>query len=357
MAEDLDKSENATPYKLQEARKKGQVGKSVELPAFFSLLAMITTMVGTMGAAGYSLAKHTVWWFENTNHIASGNHNMFLYLGVYGTELAKIYAPIAAAGVLAVIIVNIIHVGPVLSFYPIKPDFSKMNPAKGLEKIFSRKSLVDLMKLVVKLAMFCAVAFAVWKSQRIYLMTSNHASMQHVMNTWQHVFIVLAYSLLAVFFISSIFDLWFSKGEFSRQMRMSKRDVKDEVKRREGDPRIKAQRKKALAELLAKAASTKNVKDSDVIITNPTHVAIALQYRPAEMALPIVLAKGQGMVAAEIRRQARKHQIPMVRKPELARALLKEVKIGDPVPAERQQNIASIYRWVLALPIKNRVFD
>ncbi|VUD61795.1 Flagellar biosynthetic protein FlhB [Thalassocella blandensis] len=357
MSEDLDKSEDATPYKLQEARKKGQVGKSTELPSFFSLLAMISVIVGSISYMASKISISVSWWLSNSHYLASNKVQVFEFVKAFFADVLMLLAPVVIAGVIAAVVANIVHVGVIFSFHPIKPDFSKINPGKGLKKIFSRKSLVELVKLVAKMLLFVSVAYAVWSSNSSLILNSNHASANYLLLSWNKFFVTFVYSLLAVFLISSVFDLWFSKKDFARQMRMSKRDVRDEIKRREGDPQIKSKRKKVISELLTKSASTKHVKDSDVIITNPTHVAVALQYRPNKMVLPIVLAKGKGLMAADIRRRAKQYNVPIVRKPELARALLKEVRIGDPIPEEMQTKVANIYRWVLALPIKNKVFD
>lgn len=258
--------------------------------------------------------------------------------------------PVVLAGVIAAIVANIVHVGPLLSFFPLKADFTKLNPAKGLKKIFSRRSLVELVKLVIKLCFFGAVAYAVFKHFFAYLLNPNHVSIGFILSNWHTAFFTFSFSMLGIFLISAIFDLWYSKKDFARQMKMSMRDVKDENKRQEGDPEIKAKRKKKLAELLNTATSTQNIKNADVIITNPTHVAVALQYRSHSMKFPIVVSKGKGVVAELIKRKARKHGIPIMRKPSLARELLKDNKIGEPIAPEQQVKVAAIYRWVLSLP-------
>ena len=163
-------------------------------------------------------------------------------------------------------------------------------------------------------------------------------------------------AMLIVFLISAIFDLWYSKLDFSKQMKMSQRDVKDEHKKREGNPEVKAKIKRNQSELLAKLSNVQNIKDADVILTNPTHVAVALKYRPNSMAVPIVLTKGRGMIAKIITRQARKHNIPIMRKITLARALERKVKVGAPVSNEEHQEVAKIYNWVVSLP-NNKVFS
>ncbi len=356
MAEEFNKNEDATPFKLQEARKKGQVAKSMELPSFFSLLFMIISLTIAVYWIASFAASRTQWWMSNAHFLAEDNAQLIWHLGSYAEGIGRNILPIILAGFVAAVVASIINTGPVFSAFPLKPDFSKMNPAKGFKKIFSRRSLVELGKLIVKVGLFVGVAYMVWKNLAPHILTTNYASLASVISNWSDVFFTLAYSLLVVFLLSTLFDLWYSRKDFARQMKMSARDIKDEVKRREGDPEIKAKRKKALSELLNKAASAKNVKDADVVITNPTHVAVALQYRPTTMVLPVVLAKGQGLVASSIRAQARRHSVPIVRKPELARALLKQVKIGSAIDVSLQNSVANVYRWIVTLP-NNKVMD
>ena len=350
MAEELNKNEDATPYKLQEARKRGQVARSLELPSFFSLLAMSAVLIATVASVGSLVANYTAWWLGNADFLAQDNARLIAGFSNFVAMTAIGIAPIIFSGVVAAVVVSVISTGPVFSMHPITPDFSKLNPAKGFEKIFSRRALVELMKLIVKLGLFIGVAYLVWGAVASYVLNPNQASLTYVLAVWHKVLFKLTYALLGVFLISAIFDWWYSRKDFSRQMKMSTRDVKDEVKRREGDPEIKAKRKRIVAELLKAATSVKNVKDADVIITNPTHVSIALQYRPSSMVLPVVISKGRGVVAAAIRVYARRYGIPIIRKPELARQLMKTTKIGMPIPVDKQKPIASIYRWVVSIP-------
>ena len=350
MSDEMNKNTEATPFKLAEARKKGQVSKSTELPQFFSLVAMIGTLFVVLGGISGFIAYHTGWWIASAHLMSSDMFFTNLISSLYIADLSGMILPVMLAGSIAVIVSTIVHIGPLFSLYPMKPDFSKMNPVKGLKKIFSRRTLVDLVRVLIKITAFSWVAYLVWQHKTPEVLTSNHASMGHLLAVWKSAFFTLAAALLGVFLVFALFDLWFSKKEFARQMKMSTREVKEENKKREGDPEIKSKQKRNLKELLNRSASTKNVKDSDVIITNPTHVAIALMYRPKTMALPTVVSKGRGLLAAHIRAEAKRYGIPIVRKPELARALLAEVRIGDPIPVEKQNAVASVYRWLLAMP-------
>ncbi|WNO11350.1 EscU/YscU/HrcU family type III secretion system export apparatus switch protein [Teredinibacter sp. KSP-S5-2] len=350
MSGDLNKDHEATPFKLSEARKKGQVAKSSELPSFFSMIASFTVLIATVGSSAAYLSSFLKWWLVNANNLATSNHYLWNHLVSYLSGISRITLSIILSGLVASILITLIHVGPVFSTFSLKPDFSRISPDKGFKKIFSRKSLVDVILLGLKTISFVGVTYIIWRYTAHKILINNHQTMIGVLTNWRDSFSILVFSLLGVFFIFSIFDLWYSKKEFGRQMRMSTREIKDENKRREGDPEIKAKRKKILRELLTRATSIKNTKNSDVIITNPTHYSVALQFKPGVMPAPIVVSKGKGFLAASIRRIARRHQVPIFRQPALTREIYRSVNIGEPIPTSSQKKVAEIYRWVISLP-------
>lgn len=346
----MDKGHDATPFKLSEARKKGQIAKSTELISVFGLFAMLILLISNLDDMVVLIASTTTWWLESTYKFSDNSYNFWIFFLKYTSDLSNILLSIVIFGVLSTIVGSFVHIGPVFSTFSLQPDFSRLNPAAGFKKIFSIRALVDLIRLIIKIIVFSLVFFLVIDNNKADLFTPNHTSINYLIMNLKSIFLNLVYAAFGVFLIFAIFDVWFSKRSFSKQMRMSNKDVKDEMKRHEGDPLIKAKRKRMLAELLRNSASIKNVKDSDVIITNPTHVAVALKYRPKSMAVPIVVAKGKGLLAESIKYQARKHRIPIIRKPALARALLKKVNVSQPIPNDLQVNVASVYRWVVSIP-------
>jgi flagellar biosynthetic protein FlhB len=160
----------------------------------------------------------------------------------------------------------------------------------------------------------------------------------------------LAKWLLFVFALIAILDLLFSRRDFIRKLRMSRRELKDEHKRREGDPAIRSKRRRLARDMLKRIQSVARVPAADVIVTNPTHVAVALQYRTARMFAPVVLSKGSGWLSARIRKVASQHGVPIVRSPALARALFKECGLDDAIPTQYFSEVGGIYRWVMSRP-------
>lgn len=350
MSEQMDKQEPATPYKLEEARKKGQVSRSTELVSFSALLVLVIGVLSVLPALADAMARHTTWWLSNAHALAADYRLLQQHSWRVLTDVAYYLGPLAIAAIVLAVVVSIIHAGVVLSSFPLKPDFSKLNPANGFKRIFSRKNLVELIKLIVKITFFSTAAYLLWPSSGVYLADMLHQTDAEIAATWRHLVVRIAAAFLAVFALSALFDLWFTKRDFARQMRMSRRDLKDENRRKEGDPEVKAKRRRNQLELMKKLAGMRNVKDADVIITNPTHVAVALRYRPREMGLPVTVTMGRGLVAKSILAIARRHRVPVLRRPALARYLLKKGTPGSGIPLEKQADVALVYRWVLTIP-------
>lgn len=350
MSDQQDKSEEATPYKLEEARKKGQVPRSPDLLAFAMVMTFLMVFSAIAAPLASVIAAHSHWWLSNAGHLGGS----FGYLGEQGgyslKQVAYAFLPLIGALVLVAILTNLLFSGPVFSLIAIKPDFKRLNPIQGLKRIFSRRMFVELIKVLVKGSLFALVLYYLFKSLLPRLLGMATVSPGELPLAGKQLLMQLGFTVLAVMAAAALFDVWHSRREFGRQMRMSKRETKDEHKRREGDPEVRAKRKGIQHELLKKASALGQVKDADVIITNPTHYAVALQYRPASMLAPKVLALGRGLHAWRICQMARKHQIPILRRPPLARTLHALARVDSAIPDITQADVARVYRWVIALP-------
>ncbi|NWB95782.1 EscU/YscU/HrcU family type III secretion system export apparatus switch protein [Pseudomonas gingeri] len=350
MSDQQDKSEEASPYKLEEARKKGQVPRSPDLLSFIMLLTFLMTFSAIAYPLASVLAAHTHWWLGNAGQMGSG----FGFLGEQGgyslRQVAYGILPLIGALVLVAILTNLLFSGPVFSTTPLKPDFKRLNPILGLKKVFSRRMFVELIKVLVKGALFALVLYYLFQSVLPRLLGMATLSPLELPQAAKQLLMQLGFTVLAVMAAAALFDIWYSRREFGRQMRMSRREMKEEHRRREGDPEVRSKRKGIQQELLKKASALGQVKDADVIIINPTHYAVALQYRPSIMLAPKVLAMGRGLQARRICHMARKHQVPILRRPPLARALHALARIDSPVPESTQTDVARVYRWVIALP-------
>lgn len=356
MDNQADKSQEATPHKLDEARKKGQVAKSNEFVSMVSLAAMLAALMIVLPALASSIAINTSHWLKNANVLVQSDGMIGAFLTHFFKDILGTVGLVMGVGAAITIIANLVHAGPVFSLHPLKMDLSKLNPVNGIKKIFSRKALVEVFKLVLKLTCFAAACWFIWKQLCRSLLFTHQLNAYAVLTEWKSAVILVVVTFLAVFILFAIFDLWYSKREFAKKMRMSTRDIKDEYKRREGDPEIKHKRKKGMQTLMRNVMGLSQLKNADVVITNPTHYAVALQYRPETMALPKVLVKGKGFLAKMIIRRAYLLRLPVMRIPELTRAIYKDCEINSPIPLEQQVPVARVYRLLIKLP-GNKVFS
>ncbi len=350
MENQSDKSEEATPYKLEEARKKGQVGRSQEFVSIASLIAMLAALLIVLPGLAQTLANDTRLWLQNTNQLVQSTAMMGGFLKHFLKDILGSLGVVALVGAITSIVTNLIHAGPVFSLHPLKFDLSKLNPVSGLKKILSGKSLFEVFKLVLKLAFFAGAFVFVWNQLRNKLLFTQNMSMNNLMMEWKSALALVVTTFLVIFILFAILDLWYSKRDFAKKMRMSTRDIKDEYKRREGNPEIKYKRKKSMQKLMQNVMGLSQLKNADVVITNPTHVAVALQYRPESMALPKVVVKGKGFLAKMIMKRAASLSISIMRVPPLARALYQECEVNNPIPLDQQLNVAKIYRELIKMP-------
>lgn len=350
MENQADKSQEATPYKLAEARKKGQVGKSVEFVSIVSLIAMLSALIIVLPELARTLASDTRLWLLNTNQMVQSTAVMTGFIKHFLGDLLGTLGIVLFIGAFTAIVSNLVHAGPVFSLFPMKFDLTKLNPVNGLKKIFSRKALFEIFKLLFKLVFFLGGFLFIWNQLKGRLIFTQGLTIDHLLLEWKSALTLVIATFLAIFIVFAILDLWYNKRDFAKQMRMSMRDIKDEYKRREGDPEMKHRRKKGMEKLMRNIMGLSQLKNADVVITNPTHVAVALQYRPDAMALPKVLVKGRGFLAHIIMRRAGSLSIPVMRVPPLARTLYKECEVNNPIPLDQQIYVAKIYREIIKMP-------
>jgi len=348
--QEFDKSEQATPHKLEEARKQGQVSKSADLNAVVVLTGFVVVFAGTVTAIGGSLVTASRRLLSSAGQLRFDQDTFGPWLLSVVDPVVIALSPLLIALMVCAVSANLLQTGPVLSAFPVKPDFTRLNPANGLKRIFNLRTPFELFKLVLKLGLLAV--FLYWGYRHLMTDLSAWAVLpaQAAPALVRHLFAVTASVLLGIFALVALIDLAFSKREFMRRMRMSKRELKEEYRRREGDPAIRAKRRRLHAELRSRAGALRKVKDADVVVVNPVHIAVALRYRPGETTAPIVLAMGAGAMAARIRDRARRHAVPVVHKRELARLLFKSCRLGDVIPFACYREVAAIYRRLAAVP-------
>jgi flagellar biosynthetic protein FlhB len=345
---DLDRNEAATAHKLQKAHERGSIVKSAEV-GFAALLLAATACVFGLGESTLRLAGELLaGGLAASGRAALGPQGAMAIAHTLAGKAVQLLAPLLFVFWTVATLSGALQARGVFSAEPIQPDFSRLNPAKGLEKLFALKSLLDLLRNVVKLALMAGAA-VVWGRHHlpdlIALQSAAGRSQSRAMLQLVGGMLGMA---AALFLLFAAVDWMVNRWEFGRQMRMSKREIKDEHKEREGDPRIKSRLRELRMEWLKRARSLAKVKSADVLLTNPTHYAVALQYRHGEMPAPVVIARGTGEMALRMRDEARRRGVPVVENPPLARALFR-LRGADPfVPEAHFHDVARILRWVYA---------
>jgi flagellar biosynthesis protein FlhB len=349
MAEqELDRNQAATPYKLQKARERGQVARSTDL---------VSAVVFTASMVFLSWHGWATWRDEfrldravliEAAHVGSP-------AGLWSLIERALLACLALAGpflatiLLAAVAANVLQSGPVLSVDPIKPDWSRLNPATGFRRVFSLRTLFHGARAVLKLALLGATVYFALKSLVPHLFALAELDALTAIGTLLDDLASLGFKIALMLGGIAVLDLIFTRREFARQMRMSHRELKEEIRHREGDPRIRARLRELRREMLKRARSLRRTRDADVLITNPTHVAVALRYVHGEMESPQLVAKGAGMLAAAMRAVATRHGIPIVQNPTLARALFHDLTVDRAVPPDLYAAVARIIVWVFAM--------
>jgi flagellar biosynthesis protein FlhB len=236
-----------------------------------------------------------------------------------------------------------VKIGPVCTFQPLKPKGERINPIAGFKRVFNKKMLFDAFKSVLKLLILGSVAVAFFFALWPRLPEAESADTGIVQQWVGQNALTLLFRLGLALVLIGLLDLLYTRSKFKEDMMMSRRELKEEVKRREGDPLVRAKLRELQRENLKQAASMKRVPEADVLITNPEHLAIALRYERGSMGAPVLLAKGADSWAADMRAMARRHGIPIYERRKLARMLFRQGQLGAPIPADSYLDVARIY--------------
>jgi len=346
--DDQEKTEEPTSKKLQDAFEKGNVAFSRELGSFFMLFLL--AMVVSWYAPGILQASRNMLsnFIENADSIAVDTVGVSIILH----DLAKGSIIILTVPLLGSVIVALaagfLQNGIVISAESLKPKFSKISPISGLKKIFSMKTLIEFIKNITKISIVATVAFmAIYPELHGIQHLPSDSALAILMFLAKLASRLTVGIAVAMFFIA-LFDLVYQRIHHMNSLRMTKQEIKDEYKQSEGDPVIK-QRLRQLRQEKARQRMMAEVPKSDVVITNPTHFAIALSYRPSQNAAPVVVAKGQDLIALRIKELAEEHGVPVIQNPPLARALFASSEIDQEIPLVHYEAVAKIISYVYQL--------
>lgn len=355
MAEDPEgggeKTEDASSRKLSKAREEGQVAKSMEIPSVFVLLAGIICLYATAGFVYENLCGVMREDFRFDVLPSFTPVDLVSLLAVHLETITLTCMPVMLAIIVAALLSNIAQVGFAVSWKAIEPKLSKLDPVSGFKNKFSSRAVVEFVKSILKIAIISTVVYYSVKSDLTDIVRLYDHSVGMILvyltRTAFWIFIKVCLIMLVVAFLDYAYQKW----KFLTDQKMTKKEVKDELKQTEGDPVVKSRIRQLQMEAARKRMMAE-VPEADVVVTNPTHLSVALKYDSQVMDAPFVVAKGAGPVALNIRKIAKENDVPIVEDKWLARNLYRDVDIGREVPVELYQAVAELLAYVYRL--KNR---
>ncbi len=347
-----ERTEKATPKKREKAREEGQVARSMEIP---SVLVLMAGMIG-MYFGGYFLFHNISGALRHSfsfQSIPAGDFNFFLQiLYRFSKTFFLIVLPVMSAVLVTALVANLVQVGFKLSAKAITPKLSRFNIVNGFKRLFSVRSLVELIKSILKLTLIGITAYLVIKSQVGQMMNLYDTSIANILLfVLKGIFRFFMAVLLAMILLA-ILDYAFQRWQFEKDIRMTKQEVKEEHKQAEGDPLVKS-RIRNIQYQIAQRRMMQEVPEADVVVTNPTHLALAIRYDQLSMSAPQVVAKGAGNIAERIKDIANEQHIPVIENKELALNLYNIVEVGQEIPSQFFMAVAELLAYVYKLKGKS----
>lgn len=343
-----ERTEKPTAKRLQKARSEGKVSKSQDLNSAVTLLLGLSVLVIYFSFIFNRFKQVSITLLKNLDPSLITRENILGFLATYIVEILTLLLPVMAVMVIAGVSINLAQVGPLLSFKSIKPDLSKLSPmkiAQGFKKFVELKSLVELGKSLIKLAIVGGAGYAVINKHKMEILSLLGAHPETGLVVMGKVMFELILVICIILLILGIIDKKYQDYEYEKSLKMTKQEVKDERKNMEGDPKIKGHIRR-MATKFATQRMMSAVPSANVVVANPTHYSVALRYDQSSAPAPQVVAKGVDYVAFKIREIAEANNIPIVENPPLARTLYKIVPLDGMIPAELYVAVAEVLAYV-----------
>lgn len=345
---DPSKTEKPTGKRISEAKKKGNIGKSMDISQVVSLF----TAFFVINMMGFFIYRCLISNMQTSlTGLMTPNFNEKSVSSMFFDNIKDviiIISPIMAGLLFVGLLSSYLQTGLQFTLEPLKPNFSKLNPVNGVKNLFSLKSLVKLLMGIGKVSATAIPAYFFIKKEIAAVQDMSGVGFAGVfVYTWQAIFSITI-KILAILFIMAIIDIVYQKWQWKRNLRMSKQEVKDERKQAEGDEEAK-RRIKSMQQTMLRKMMMQDVPTANVVVANPTHYAVALKYDSMEMAAPKVVAKGMNLVAERIKELAKEHNIPVMEDKFLAQTLYKTVELGQEIPPKLYQAVAKILSYVYKL--------
>jgi flagellar biosynthetic protein FlhB len=344
-----ERTEPASAKKQSEARRKGKVARSAELNGAAVLVFGLTMVYfgGTAIAAKLADVARSTFANAATIDVNAASAQHFVQEGFLAFAITAV--PVLSGLMLVGVIANIAQVGFLWTLEPLVPNFAKLNPLSGIQRVmFSRTMLVELVKGLAKVAILALVAYNATNDVLAEAITLADADAMAIVEFMANAAVAISLKVGLAYFALAGADYAYQKFEYLKQLRMTKQEVKDEAKELEGDPLIKG-RIRSIQRQIAYRRMMQDVPKADVVVTNPTHFAVAIKYEVGKMSAPKVVAKGVDLIALRIREVAMEHHVPLVEDKPLAQLLYKTVEIGDQIPEKLFQAVAQVLAYVYRL--------
>lgn len=352
-----EKTEEATPKKLQDARKEGQVAKSMELVNALSLMALFLLLKvfgGFIGREVEACFNEFYYKFDEFANVPFSVVSCSILLRETLVLIMKISLPVFLGAMAAALLGNVMQVSWQVTGKPLMPKFNRLNPITGFKRLLSMEKIMELLKSILKVGVIAWVVYDAikdkWKMVVEFYSMGFEQSLVLIFDT----VIGIGLKISILFFVIGLADFMYQKFKFKREMRMTKQEIKDEFKQSEGDPQIKGRIRQKMRES-SRRRMMQELPTADVVITNPTHYAVAIRYDREKTDAPEVIAKGADYLAQTIKEAAKEHDIVIVENKPLARMLYFNVEIGDQIPPELYQMVADVLVYVYK--IKNKVIE
>ena len=349
-----EKTEQPTSKKLDDARKEGQVAKSKEVANAAGILALFLIVrfyAGTLGESFvnyfrgiYNEIPDAIQMFDSAVPFAT----ISVILRQMILQMIIMMGPVLLIAVIIAFVCDVVQVKWRITGKPLQPKFSKLNPVKGFGRIFSKNSLVELLKSIAKIGVIGYIAFSEVKKYASDLYLLYDIGLYQAIGLVGDILFSVGIKVAAAYVVIALLDFAYQKWKFRQDMMMTKQEVKDEYKNQEGDPQIKGKQRQRMREA-SQRRMMQQLPEADVVITNPTHFAVAIKYDPDRYDAPYVLAKGEDYLAQKIKEIAREHDIEIVENKPLARMLYANVDIGGLIPPELYQAVAEVLAFVYHL--------
>ena len=344
-----ERTETATPQRRREKRRDGTVARSPDLTAACVLLASIVlldVLGGDMMAGLKQIVQAMLSGSLLSHPVQPSGFGAVPAFG--GTMMARALTPFVAGVAVVALLATVMQVGLLLTAKPLQPQFSRISPARGIKQLFSGRGGVRLIMSLAKVALIGGLAILVVTTQMPRILKIGELEVRPICNVSWTLMYELGIKLALLLILLAVLDYAYQRSQSEKEMRMTKQELKEEMKRMEGDPLMK-QRRTQVARQLAAQRIAQAVPKADVVVTNPTHFAVALRYDPATMSAPKVVAKGADYMALRIRQLALANQVPLVERKTLARALYQAVEVGQEVPPKFFSAVAEILAYVYRL--------